>query len=55
MTTEIEQRTANSRFASGWLTCKREGLCSYSALVQIDSLVLLYPPERKARKRFVQW
>ncbi|MCZ2130602.1 MAG: hypothetical protein LC109_10085 [Bacteroidia bacterium] len=43
--------TANSRFASGGLTCKREDLCSYSALVQVDSLVLLCPPERKAAKR----
>jgi len=41
----------NSRFASGGLTCKREGLCSYSALVQVDSFVLRNPPERKAAKR----
>jgi len=43
----------NSRFASGGLTCKREGLCSYSALVQVDSFVLRNPPERKAAKRYL--
>lgn len=54
-TTEKESRPNNSRFASGGLTCKREGLCSYSALVQVDSLVLLCPPERKAAQRCTQF
>ncbi|HOU98042.1 MAG TPA: hypothetical protein PLP65_04280 [Bacteroidales bacterium] len=30
----------NTGFASGKLTCKREGLCSYSASMQVDSAVL---------------
>ncbi len=48
----MDSRAAgNSRFASGGRTCKREDLCSYSALAQVDSLVLLCPPERKAAKR----
>ena len=42
----------NSRFASGGLTCKLESLCSYPALVQVDSFVLLFQPERKAAKRY---
>lgn len=46
--------TANSRFASGGLTCKREGLCFYSAFVQGESFVLLFPPDRKAAKRWLQ-
>ena len=52
MLTDNRTPAHNSRFASGGLTCKREGLCSYSALVLVDSLVLLCPPERKAAKRY---
>ncbi len=44
---------ANTGFASGGVTCKLGALCFYSSLVQVDSFVLLNPPERKARKRYM--
>ncbi len=44
----------NTGFASGGVTCKLEALCFYSTLVLVDSFVLRNPPERKARKRWVQ-
>ena len=51
----FDRKTAcNTGFASGGVTCKLEGLCFYSALVQVDSFVLRNPPERKARKRYRQ-
>jgi len=46
-----KQRTANTGFASGGVTCKLGALCFYSSSVQVDSFVLRNPPERKARKR----
>ena len=49
-----KQRTANTGFASGWLTCKLGALCFYSSSVLADSFVLRNPPERKARKRYAQ-
>lgn len=54
MLTDNRTPAHNSRFAAGGVTCKLEGLCSYLALVQVDSLVLLFPPDRKAAKRYVQ-
>lgn len=57
MTTDLkiddreEARTANTGFASGGVTCKLGALCFYSSSLQVDSFVLLNPPERKARKR----
>ena len=42
----------NTGFASGRVTCKLGALCPPQAdSVQVDSLVLRNPPERKARKR----
>jgi len=41
----------NTGFASGGVTCKLEALCFYSSSVLVDSFVLRYPPERKARNR----
>jgi hypothetical protein len=49
--TEIESRPHNTGFASGGVTCKLGALCFYASSVQVDSLVLRNPPERKARKR----
>jgi hypothetical protein len=46
--------TANMRLAQWGLTCKIESSCFYSALVQVDSLVLLKPPLRQAQKRYGQ-
>ena len=40
---------ANTGFASGGVTCKLGALCFYSSLVQVDSFVLLNPPERNTR------
>ncbi len=45
----------NTGFASGGVTCKLGALCFYSSSVQVDSFVLRYPPERKARKRYPQF
>jgi hypothetical protein len=53
-TTTEENRTANTGFASGGVTCKLEALCFYSSVVLVDSFVLRNPPERKARKRWRQ-
>jgi hypothetical protein len=47
-----KQRTANTGFASGGLTCKLGAMCFYSSSVQVDSFVLRNPPERKARKLY---
>jgi len=47
----MRKTTANTGFASGGVTCKLGALCFYSSSVQVDSFVLLNPPERKARKR----
>ena len=44
----------NTGFASGGVTCKLGALCFYSSSVQVDSFVLRNPPERKARKRYLQ-
>ena len=44
----------NTGFASGGVKCKLGALCFYSSSVQVDSFVLRNPPERKARKRWVQ-
>ena len=44
----------NTGFALGGLTCKLGTLCFYSSSVLVDSYVLRNPPERKARKRYVQ-
>ena len=41
----------NMRLAQWGVTCKIESSCFYSALVQVDSLVLLSPPLRQAQKR----
>jgi len=49
-----ENTTANTGFASGGVTCKLEALCFYSSSVLVDSFVLRNPPERKARKRYMQ-
>ena len=46
-----EERTHNTCFASGGVTCKLEALCFYSSFVLGESFVLPNPPERKARKR----
>jgi len=54
MTAEKEQRTANTGFASGGVTCKLGALCFYSSSVLVDSFVLRNPPERKARNRYTQ-
>lgn len=43
--------TANMRLAQWGVTCKIESPCFYSALVQVDSSVLLSPPLRQAQKR----
>jgi hypothetical protein len=51
MRTDNRTPAHNSRFASGGVTCKLEALCFYSASVQVDSLVLLFPPDRKAANR----
>ena len=48
-----ESRPHNTGFASGGLTCKLGALCFYSSVVQVDSFVLLNPPERKARNRYL--
>ncbi|MFM7854502.1 MAG: hypothetical protein ACKO96_21905 [Flammeovirgaceae bacterium] len=54
MTSSERRKTAyNTGFASGGVTCKLGALCFYSNSVQVDSLVLRNPPERKARKRCV--
>jgi len=42
------------RLAQWGVTCKIESSCFYSALVQVDSLVLLNPPLRQAQKRWQQ-
>lgn len=42
---------SNMRLAQWGVTCKIEGMCFYSALVHVDSLVLLSPPLRQAQKR----
>ena len=47
-------RTDNTGFASGGVTCKLGALCFYSSSVLVDSCVLRNPPERKARKRYLQ-
>ncbi|MRM84313.1 hypothetical protein D1003_10990 [Riemerella anatipestifer] len=47
-----ENRTANTGFASGGVTCKLGAFCFYSSSMQVDSFVLRNPPERKARKRY---
>jgi DNA-binding LytR/AlgR family response regulator len=50
-----ERRAAtNTGFASGGVMCKLGTLCFYSSAVLVDSFVLRNPPERKARKRYVQ-
>ncbi len=54
MNNEIKKPASNTGFASGGLTCKIGALCFYSTSVQVGSFVLLNPPERKARKRWVQ-
>jgi hypothetical protein len=51
---KIEQRTANTGFASGGLTCKLGALYFYSSKVLVDSFVLRNPPERKAPTRWLQ-
>jgi hypothetical protein len=43
----------NTGFASGGVTCKLGALCFYSRSVLVDSFVLLNPPERKARNRYL--
>ena len=53
MTTE-GNTAGNTGFASGGVTCKFGALCYYSSSVQVDSFVLRNPPERKARKRYLQ-
>lgn len=45
-----KQRTANTGFASGGLTCKLEALCFYLSSVVIDSFTR-NPPLRQAPKR----
>lgn len=52
MRTDNRTPAHNSRFASGGVTCKLEDLCFYSASVQVDSVVLQFPPERKAANRY---
>jgi hypothetical protein len=53
---ELKRKTsANTGFASGGLTCKLGALCFYSSEVLVDSFVLRNPPERKARKRYLQF
>jgi len=52
--TEREERTPNTGFASGGVTCKLGALCFYSSSVLVDSFVLRNPPERKAQKRWQQ-
>ena len=48
-----ERKTgANTRFASGGVTCKFGALCFYSRAVLVDSFVLRNPPERKAQNRY---
>jgi hypothetical protein len=49
----MRKTTANTGFASGGVTCKLGAFCFYSSTVQVDRFVLLNPPERKARKRYV--
>ncbi|SFF57802.1 hypothetical protein SAMN04488541_10658 [Thermoflexibacter ruber] len=44
----------NTGFASGGVTCKLGTLCFYSSSMLVDSFVLRNPPERKARKRYLQ-
>jgi len=51
MMTENRSTTANMRLAQWGVTCKIEGSSFYSALVQVDSSVLLSPPLRQAQKR----
>ena len=51
----FDRKTAcNTGFASGGLTCKVGAMCIYSSSVLVDSFVLRNPPERKARKRYLQ-
>jgi hypothetical protein len=52
--TERIKAAANKGFASGGLTGKLGALCFYSISVLIDNFVLRNPPERKARKRYLQ-
>ena len=47
----MRKAACNTGFASGGMTCKSGALCYYSASVQVDSFVLLNPPERQARNR----
>lgn len=49
--TREEERTANTGFASGGLTCKLGALCYVSNVMLVDSFMLRNPPERNARKR----
>jgi hypothetical protein len=52
--TKDRRAAANMGFASGGVMCKLGALCFYSSSVLVDNFVLLNPPERKARKRYVQ-
>jgi hypothetical protein len=52
MTTE-GNTAGNTGFASGGVTCKLGALCFYFSFVLVDSFVLRNPPERKARKRYL--
>ena len=56
MTTKRLERstTGNMRLEQWGVTCKIESSCFYSALVQVDSLVLLNPLLRQAQKRYQQ-
>ena len=53
MTTDKEQRTANTRLAQWGLTSFNESLCFYCKFVLVDNLVFQTPPLRQAWERYV--
>jgi len=52
---QIEKnRTTNTGFASGGVTCKLAAFCRYSSVVQVDSFVFRNPLLRQAANRYLQ-
>jgi hypothetical protein len=49
--TNLKKPAGNRRLAKKRVLCLNEAFCFVSSSVQVDSLVLLSPPERKALKR----
>jgi len=54
MDIDDKQRTANTGFASGGVTCKLGALCFYSSSVLVESLVFRNPLLRQAANRYLQ-